>query len=678
MAQGIFFFVVGPSGAGKDSLIDGARKQLSDMGRYRFVQRVITRPAGSPGENHIPMTLVEFDNALKKKQFLVSWKAHQLYYGIPIAVCEQLNNGIHVIANGSRSVIRELTKKVERLIVIEITAPTELLLERIIERRRENEDEARVRVERVVEDYPDTVRVISINNNSSLDEGVDKFTQALVSSALTFCARLFPIVTGKQYVAWVAEKCFQTETDNIIPDMQVTLTTDKKTVSARMQKITDCAWLKNTEIGLSEETFHDLAVGENEHVSLSFSAPESRQALKRKIQGEELSEQDYRLLIKDINDGRYSESEVSAFLVTATQHLTDNEVLSLARVRASYANILTWDEPIVVDKHSLGGVPGSRITLIVVPIIAAFGLAMPKTSSRAITSAAGTADAMETLANVSLSVDEVKACVKKARACIAWNGKLNHSRVDDIMNAITRPLGIDSKRWSVASILSKKLAAGSTHIIIDLPWGEQTKLKTQQQAEILADLFISIGEKLGLQVKAFATKGDAPIGSGIGPALEVRDVLAILGNEPSYSVDLCEKALFFAAHILAWDPAVRTYEKGRMIAEDILSSGKALVALQNIIDAQGRHTAILPSPLFKAVKAKISGTIKSIDGWAIAGIARHCGAPVDKSAGISLCCHVGDDVRVGDVLYHLHVSGRNALERAMASAESNTGIVIES
>ena len=107
----------------------------------------------------------------------------------------------------------------------------------------------------------------------------------------------------------------------------------------------------------------------------------------------------------------------------------------------------------------MGGVPGSRITLIVVPIAAAYGMTIPKTSSRAITSAAGTADAMEVLARVDLDKEDILRTVRKTNGCIAWNGRLNHSRVDTLMNRITRPLKLDSLRWSVASILSKKLAS---------------------------------------------------------------------------------------------------------------------------------------------------------------------------------------------------------------------------
>ena len=188
----------------------------------------------------------------------------------------------------------------------------------------------------------------------------------------------------------------------------------------------------------------------------------------------------------------------------------------------------------VVDKHSMGGIPGSRVTMVVIPIVAAHGLLIPKTSSRAITSAAGTADAMEVLARVDLSFDEVQACVLSTNGCIAWNGKLNHSVLDDAINPIVRHFGLDTRNWSVASILSKKFTAGATHVVIDIPYADSGKVKTLEDANELARLFESVGSAMGLVVKAFPTDGSGPIGCGIGPALEARDVMRVLDNHPFF------------------------------------------------------------------------------------------------------------------------------------------------
>lgn len=261
--------------------------------------------------------------------------------------------------------------------------------------------------------------------------------------------------------------------------------------------------------------------------------------------------------------------------------------------------------------------------------------------------------------------------MEKARGCIAWNGRLNHSVVDDVMNAITRPLGIDSNRWSVASILSKKLTAGSTHVIVDLPYGPRAKLKSEAEAAELALLFETVGAGLGLVVNAFPTDGSRPIGRGIGPALECRDVGWVLDNDPQAPADLVEKALFFASRILAWDPALGSVAAGRARAEELLRSGAARAAFERIIDAQGRREPpVAPGLLVHTARAPRAGTVSEIDGWAVAGIARRAGAPFDKAAGIDLRRHVGDRVAVGDPLFAIHASASSDLDEARAMAET--------
>jgi thymidine phosphorylase len=585
MSGGTFFFVVGSSGAGKDSLIDGARASLEASERFAFAQRVITRPAGAPGEDHLAMDAAQFAAAEAAGSFLITWQAHGLHYGLPGTLLSALKSGKHVIANGSRAMVRALASRVPRLVVIEVTAPPEVLAARIKGRGRETEDEIKQRLTRQVDALPADIETLRVVNDSDLEQGIQRFI-------------------------FTVEKAVR------------------------------------------------------------------RPALIGKANGGMLDEVQYGVLLRDIIEGRYAESEIAPLLVTATEHMTDTEVLALAKVRAGFSTPIRWDEPIVVDKHSMGGIPGSRITLIVVPIVAAFGLAMPKTSSRAITSAAGTADAMEVVAKVDLDVADVQRCVAQARACIAWNGRLNHSIIDDVMNAITRPLAIDSNRWSVASILSKKLTAGSTHVIVDLPFGPRAKLKTHAEARALADLFETTGAGMGLQVKAFATDGSRPIGRGIGPALEVRDVEWVLDGHPEAPADLREKALFFASRILAWDPSIGSEIKGREVAERLLKSGAARAAFEKIIDAQGRRPRVLPGRLTHIVKAAHAGIITAIDGFVIAGIARRAGAPQDKGAGIDLLYGVGQAIQAGQPLFVIHADNANDLESAATLAALDHGYVL--
>ena len=582
-ATGTFFFVVGPSGAGKDSLIDGARAALDDD--YVFARRVITRPDGSAGEAHEGVTEAEFARRQRSGEFLVTWDAHDLCYGLPRSLMLELERGRNVVANGSRGVIAELAARLPRFVVIVVTAPHDVLARRIAARGRESGDQVASRVARAGAPVPPHVPCITVSNDSTLEAGTARFVEAL----------------------------------------------------------------------------------RNRTRASAAERPASRTNLMAKLRGEPLDEAAYVAVLQDAIAGRYTEAELTEFLVAATRTLTDEEVVALARARTAFTPRIDWDEPVVVDKHSMGGVPGSRITLIVVPIVAAYGLAMPKTSSRAITSAAGTADAMETIARVDLAHEDVRQCVAQARACIAWNGRLNHSVVDDVMNAITRPLRLDSRRWSVASILSKKYTAGATHVIVDLPYGPQTKLATRADAEALGTLFEHVGKGLGLHVRALVTDGSRPIGRGIGPALEVRDVRLVLDNAPDAPADLREKALRFAGEIIAFDPRVDSPEHGMQIATALLHEGKARAAFDRIAAAQGvRPDPVAPGTHTLVVPATTRGRVAGVDGLQISGVARAAGAPRDGGAGIDMLCAIGAKVAPGQPLYRIHAGSAEALEAAAA------------
>ncbi|HEV7327416.1 MAG TPA: phosphonate metabolism protein/1,5-bisphosphokinase (PRPP-forming) PhnN [Bosea sp. (in: a-proteobacteria)] len=673
MRQGTFFLVVGPSGAGKDSLIDGARTLLEPTGRYVFARRVVTRPAGSPGEDHEAATDEAFDAREARGDFLITWGAHGLRYGLPAELKRLVEAGRNVIANGSRATIAALAARLPRFVVVEVTAPPEVLAARIAGRGRESGEAIEKRLSRTVEPRPEGIRAATICNDQSVEIGIERFVAAVEAAANTMRLRRLPLFAGRAHCAYLPAKGEIVNGFDYLGPGRVEISGAGASIRSNVQVVDSPALLAGDEIGLSAEAFDEFGLPEGSEVTIRRTpSPESRAALTRKIQGGELTEEQYHTLIRDIVEARYPDGEVAAFLVATTQKLSDDEVVALARVRTRFAQKITWPDQIVVDKHSMGGIPGSRITLIVVPIVAAHGaFLMPKTSSRAITSAAGTADAMEALARVELNPAELRACVEKARGSIAWNGRLNHSVVDDVMNAITRPLGIDSNRWSVASILSKKLTAGSTHVIVDLPYGPRAKLRSEAEAAELADLFETVGAGLGLVVKAFPTDGSRPIGRGIGPALECRDVGWVLDNDPQAPADLVEKALFFASRILAWDPALGSVAAGRSRAEDLLRSGAARAAFERIIDAQGRREPpVAPGLLVHTVRSPKAGVITEIDGWAVAGIARRAGAPFDKAAGIDLRRHVGDRVAVGDPLFAIHASASSDLDEAKAMAES--------
>ncbi|MCB1718012.1 MAG: thymidine phosphorylase, partial [Candidatus Competibacteraceae bacterium] len=301
---------------------------------------------------------------------------------------------------------------------------------------------------------------------------------------------------------------------------------------------------------------------------------------------------------------------------------------------------------------------------------------IPKTSSRAITSPAGTADTMEILAEVNLTPEKLHDIVRKHRGCLAWGGTAKLAPVDDMLIAVERPLGIDSQGQMVASILSKKLAAGSTHLLVDIPVGPTAKVRHMQAALALRKLFEFVGDRLNIHLEVIITDGRQPIGRGIGPTLEARDVMQVLENDPDAPSDLRQKSLELAGRIIEFDPDVRGGQ-GYAIARDILDSGRALAKMNAIIEGQGLRTVdFTPGQFCYEVRADRAGIVTGIDNLQMAKIARIAGAPMDKKAGVDLLRKTGDTVNAGDVLYRVYAEFMSDFEFAQKLVEQNNGYTL--
>lgn len=431
------------------------------------------------------------------------------------------------------------------------------------------------------------------------------------------------------------------------------------------------------EIGLGEQAFRRLGAPVGAQVSIEQAAPPpSLELVRRKIDGDTLGENELAAIVRDVAAYRYSPMEIGAFLVACAAFMTTEETLAMTRAMLEVGHRLHWDAPVVVDKHCVGGVPGNRTSMIVVPIMAAHGLICPKTSSRAITSPAGTADTMAVLANVDLSESRMAEIVAQHNAFLAWGGRVALSPADDVLISVERPLRPDAPEQVVASILSKKCAAGSSHLVIDIPVGPTAKVRTQADAIRLRKLFEYVGGHLGLNVRVVLTDGSQPVGRGIGPVLEARDVMAVLRNEADAPEDLRERSVMLAGHMLDFDPAVAG-GRGYARALELLASGAALAAMERLIDAQGRRTA--PPALglhFHEVSAPRTGRVERIDCERIARIARLAGAPMDEGAGIDLLHKVGAEVRAGDALYRIYAGSPTGLGFARALAEADSAYAI--
>ncbi|MDP3907811.1 thymidine phosphorylase family protein [Novosphingobium sp.] len=449
------------------------------------------------------------------------------------------------------------------------------------------------------------------------------------------------------------------------------------TILATLAIVDDTCLLEAGQIGLGEQAFRRLGLPEGTEVSFRQApVPPSLEHVRRKIDGDTLDDAAIAEIIRDIAAYRYSPMEIGAFLVACAGFMTTQETLALTRAMADAGRRMHWPTDLVVDKHCIGGIPGNRTSMIVVPIIAAHGLTMPKTSSRAITSPSGTADTMEVLAAVDLPEDRLVEVVRQEHAVLAWGGRVNLSPADDVLISVERPLRIDTFEQMVASILSKKLAAGSTHLVVDIPIGPSAKVRSRREAIRLRKLFEYVGTKLGLVLEVVFTDGSQPIGRGIGPVLEARDVMAVLRGDADAPQDLRDRSLLLAGHVLEFDPALAGGQ-GYARACELLKSGAALAAMERLIDAQGRRTtALLPGEHQYDVRAAASGTITAIDCHLIARIARLAGAPMDKGAGIDLLRKVGDGVRAGEVFYRIHAQSETGLLYARELAATDPGYTV--
>ena len=421
-------------------------------------------------------------------------------------------------------------------------------------------------------------------------------------------------------------------------------------------------------LGVYREVKSKLGLREGDNVQVKPSGrPESLAFVREKILGERLTPWKIEMIIKDVVEHHLSDIELAAF-VTSLQinKLSMEEIEAFSKSMIKSGKTINFRKYPILDKHSIGGVPGDKTTILVVPIVASAGYTIPKSSSRAITSPAGTADRVENLCPVNLRIEEIIEVVEKVNACMVWGGALDLAPADDLFIRAEYPLSIDP--LLLPSIISKKKAMGSTHIVVDIPIGEGAKIKTIDQANQLAMDFIELGERLDMNIECAITEGKQPIGYAVGPALEAKEALeALMGNGPA---DLVEKAITLAAILFEMVGEENPREK----AFKILKSGKAEKKLREIIEAQGGNPEIKPEDIrlgsnWSDIESREEGRVLWMNCSSIAQIAKTAGAPVDKGAGIILRKKIGDEVKRGDVLFRVFSENPQKLEAALKLVE---------
>lgn len=425
--------------------------------------------------------------------------------------------------------------------------------------------------------------------------------------------------------------------------------------------------IKRNEIGIFEEIEREYGLKSGETVTIKrLEKTESPSFIKDKLDGKTLSYEKIRTIIEDVVKHRLSEAEISAFAIsTYTRDFTMKEIANLTKAVVEAGEQLEWDTTPICNKHCLGGVPGNRTTPIIIPIIAAAGLTIPKTSSRAITSPAGTADTVEVLADVNFKAKEIKEIVQKTNGCLVWGGGMNMAPADSEFIKVLNPLKLDPPPLTLTSIMAKKKSSGTTHLIIDIPFGKRTKVENKKQATSLAQKFKKIGNMMDIKTKVVLTHGSEPIGKGIGPLLEARDVLKVLEQKEDRPLDLEQKSLQLAGELLE----LGGVESGQKKAKKILKSQKALEKFKEIITAQNGDPTITskdltPAEYTKIIRAEKNATIEHIDNIYISEIARRLGCPGLKSTGVYLHEHKGVEIEKEDKLLTLYAKNKEDLKDA--------------
>lgn len=487
--------------------------------------------------------------------------------------------------------------------------------------------------------------------------------------------RRLGVHTHQEPVVYIREDSPVCRSEGFEAQSRVRLETGGRSVVATLN-IVHGDLLAEGEAGLSESGWRLLGAEDGAPARIVHALPPaSFSYVLGKIHGKRLRLDQMSAVVSEIAGGRYSDVQLSAFVTAcAGEGLDDDEVTSLTRAMISVGERMTWGRVPVVDKHSVGGLPGNRTTPVVVAIVAACGLTMPKTSSRAITSPAGTADTMETMAPVDLDLAGMRRVVEAEGGCVVWGGAVHLSPADDILIRVERALELDSSGQLIASILSKKAAAGSTHVIVDLPVGPSAKVRSPEAASLLVRSLASVGGRVGLDVRVSVADGSQPVGRGIGPALEARDVLAVLRREASAPADLRARALELAGGILEMVDVAPAGE-GFAQAERVLDDGRAWKKFEAICEAQGGMRTPAVAVHRHVVEAPGDGEVAQVENRRLSRLAKLAGAPAAAAAGIELHVRSGDLVVRGQPLFTIHAETSGELAYAGEYLDSQGPIV---
>ncbi|MGC8880699.1 MAG: thymidine phosphorylase [Minisyncoccia bacterium] len=476
-------------------------------------------------------------------------------------------------------------------------------------------------------------------------------------------ARYLDIKTGHPWVVVVSEE--DAKTYGIRAGDELILKWNHKQTEVGVDLTKEL--VKKGEIGLFKDIIEKYQIKKGEVLELSLAAPPpSLESIKKKLLNKELNYEEIKGIMADIVNYRLDDIQIAFFLTSAFKKngFSKKEIYYLTKAMAETGEMVYWNKEIVADKHSIGGVCGNRTTPIIVSIVSSLGIFMPKTSSRAVTSEAGTADVIEAIAPVEFSLLKIKKIAEEVNACLVWGGSLKLAPADDRILRVSYELGIEPFSKMIVSIMAKKVAMGATHLVIDMPIGEGAKISHFADAQKVKDTFLYLAKRFNIKTKVLIEKINGPVGRGIGPALEIKDVLKVLEQKSDRPLDLEKRAIKLAGTLLELTKKVKK-GKGEKIAYAQLTNGQALNQFRKIIEAQGGIKEVSSEKISLGqinyeIKSEKEGTVSKIDLKKLIRISRLLGSPTTKEAGVYLNKTVKEKVLKGETLCTLYTT---SLER---------------
>lgn len=409
--------------------------------------------------------------------------------------------------------------------------------------------------------------------------------------------------------------------------------------------------------------------------------------IQKKKNGETLTKEEIDFMITDYVAGKIPDYQMSAMLMAIYFNGMENEELAaftLAMRDSGDLVDLSPIEGIKVDKHSTGGV-GDKKTLIVGPIVAACGVPVAKMSGRGLGFTGGTLDKLESISGfrIDLSAEEFFETVKKTGiSVIGQTGNL--APADKLLYALRDVTAtVDSIPLIAASVMSKKLAAGSDKIVLDVTTGSGAFMKNTRDAKKLAKHMVAIGNHAGKETVAILTGMEEPLGFAIGNNMEVKEAIEVLkGGGPE---DVKEVSVAIAGMMLSLGLENVSHSQGKRMAKKALSSGQAFEKFKEMVQAQGGDIRYVEHPEFferdafeGEVLAAEDGFLSGMDTEKIGVAAGLLGAGretkdsvIDMSAGIYLKKKIGDTVKKGEPIAICYAGTKEKLNRGMAMFESS-------